>query len=264
MQIEIADLHKSFGPLRIFEGFDLSIAPGEICVIMGRSGTGKSVLQKHLTGLLKPDQGSIKIDGEEITTKREKELFPVRRRFGMIFQNGGMLQSLNVAQNVALPLVETQGCSLAEVMDHVSEKLEMVGLEGREKQSVTTLSGGQQKRVAIARALIQGADCLLFDEPTAGLDPPISKTVDDVIVQMNEKTKATMIVVTHDLVSAFTIADRVCLLHEGKLVEVSAPEDFLESKEKAVQEFLARGIAIPEPRTRRRSAVVTANASPNP
>lgn len=250
MQIDIQDLHKSFGPLRIYSGLNLSIRQGEIFVIMGRSGQGKSVLLKHLTGLLRPDKGRILIDGEDIVPLRERDLNPVRRRFGMIFQHGGMLQSLNVERNVALPLVEVKGANLVEVASRVSEKLALVGMEGREKQSVTTLSGGQQKRVAIARALAQGADCLLFDEPTAGLDPPISKTVDEVILRVNEETGATMIVVTHDLVSAFTVADRVGLLHEGRIIAVGPPAEFLASTDPVVREFLARGVAIPEPRRR--------------
>lgn len=249
MKIEIKNLYKSFGSLKIYQGLDLSIDEGEICVIMGRSGQGKSVLLKHLTGLLQPDSGEIIIDGESIVGRRERDLYETRRRFGMIFQNGGMLQSLNVAQNVALPLVEVSGKSMSSVAGNVAEKLAMVDMKGRENQNVSTLSGGQKKRIAIARALLQGADCFLFDEPTAGLDPPISKTVDDVIMQVNKDTGSTMIVVTHDLVSAFTIADRIHLLHEGRIVDSGTPREILDSDNEITREFLSRGIDVPLPET---------------
>jgi phospholipid/cholesterol/gamma-HCH transport system ATP-binding protein len=244
MRIEIRDLHKSFGSLNVFRGLNLTIEPGEVCVIMGRSGTGKSVLLKHLVGLIKPDKGEILIDGKNMVGYSEKELYPIRMRFGMIFQSGGMLQSLNVAENVALPLTEVRGSDLAATMKKVSEKLEMVGLKGRESQAVTTLSGGQQKRVAIARALVQDADCFLFDEPTAGLDPPISQTVDEVIEQVNRDTDATCIVVTHDLISAFRVGDRLHLLHEGQVAASGTPDEFRKSDHPAVKEFLARGIGF--------------------
>lgn len=247
MRIEINNLYKSFPGLKVYQGVNLTIQEGEICVIMGRSGQGKSVLLKHLTGLLKPDSGEILIDGADISRKKERELFAVRRRFGMIFQNGGMLQSLTVGQNVALPLIEVKGHPMEEVRTKVAEKLEMVGLGGREDQEVGTISGGQRKRVAIARALVQGADCLLFDEPTAGLDPPISKTVDDIIMKVNKETGSTMIVVTHDLVSAFTIADRIHLLHEGRIVDSGTPAEILHSRNEITREFLDRGINVTLP-----------------
>jgi phospholipid/cholesterol/gamma-HCH transport system ATP-binding protein len=246
MRLEIIDLHKSFGDLVIYDGLNLTIEPGEICVIMGRSGQGKSVMLKHLVGLLQPDAGQILIDGRNIVGLTEHELDPIRRRFGMIFQNGGMLQSLNVEENVALPLLEVKGCDRARVMHSVSEKLAMVGMEGKEKQAVTTLSGGQQKRVAIARALIQDADCILFDEPTAGLDPPISQQVDDVIIDVNRQTGATMIVVTHDLITAFRVGHRLHLLGKGRLVASGTPEEFRRNQDPMVREFLSRGVMVGE------------------
>ncbi len=252
MRIEIRNLHKSFGTLKVFTGLNLTIEAGEICVIMGRSGTGKSVLLKHLVGLIQPDSGEILIDGRNIVGLSEKELYPIRIRFGMIFQNGGMLQSLNVADNVGLPLIELRGADRQQVAGKVSEKLALVGLAGRENQAVSTLSGGQQKRVAIARALAQDAQCLLFDEPTAGLDPPISATVDEVIEQVNRDTNATCIVVTHDLISAFTVGTRLHLLHEGKVAESGSPEEFQASKNPIVREFLSRGVGIEDHRTESR------------
>lgn len=241
MRIEIKDLHKSFPGLKVFAGLTLTIEPGEICVILGRSGQGKSVLLKHLVGLLRPDSGSILIDGNDIVPLRELELYPYRMRFGMIFQNGGLLQSLNVEENVALPLLEVRGRDRKATMAKVGEKLKSVDLEGKEGQSVSTLSGGQQKRVAIARALLQDADCLLFDEPTAGLDPVISKTVDEIIQQVNRETGATCIVVTHDLVSALGIATKIYLLDDGKLAFTGTPEELRQSDHPVVKLFLERG-----------------------
>ncbi len=244
MRLEIKGLKKRFGDLVVFDGLDLTIEPGERCVIMGRSGTGKSVLLKHLVGLLQPDEGEILIDGQNIVGLKETELYPIRMRFGMIFQNGGMLHSLNVGENVALPLIEVRGTDPEKTMRKVAQKLEMVGLEGREEQSVTTLSGGQQKRAAIARALVQEADCMLFDEPTSGLDPPISKTVDDIIVDVNERTDATMIVVSHDLVNAFRVGDRLHLLDGGKIVFSGTAQEFRECEHEAVKEYMARGVGV--------------------
>jgi len=244
MRIEIKGLKKSFGKLVVFDGLDLVVEQGEICIIMGRSGTGKSVLLKHLVGLLKPDAGTILIDGEDISALTEKELYPVRRRFGMIFQNGGMLQSLSVGQNVGLPLLEVKGADSAEIKSKVAESLKRVGLEGREDQAVTTISGGQQKRVAIARALVQEAECMLFDEPTAGLDPPISQTVDDIVKEVNQESGCTMIVVTHDLVSAFGIGTRMHLLNEGRIAASGTPEELRKSDNPVVREFLARSMTV--------------------
>lgn len=244
MKLEIKGLEKRFGDLVVFDGLDLTVEPGEIAVIMGRSGQGKSVLLKHLVGLMQPDGGEIQIDGQNIVGMKEKDLYPIRMRFGMIFQNGGMLRSLNVGENVALPLIEVRDTDYEKTMEKVREKMKLVGLEGRENQAVSTLSGGQQKRAAIARALVQDAECLLFDEPTSGLDPPISKTIDDIIKEVNEATGATIIVVSHDLISAFGIGHTLHLLHEGKLVASGSPDDFRNSDNENVREFLARGLSI--------------------
>lgn len=244
MKIEIKNLSKSFGNLSIYTDFNLKIEDGEICVILGRSGSGKSVLLQHLVGLLKPDSGAILIDGQDITRMNEAELRPIRQRFGLIFQNGGMLQSLTLGENIALAQMELKNRLYSELTDEIDEVLEIVGLTGRRDQSINTLSGGQQKRAAIARALMQKADCLLFDEPTAGLDPPISQTVDQIIEEVNQRTKATMIVVTHDLISAFRVGHRLHLLHDGEIVESGTPDQFRQSENKEVIEFLGRGVTI--------------------
>ncbi len=242
MRIVFEDVHKSFGTLQVHKGVSFTIQEGKISVIMGGSGTGKSVLLKEVVGLLKPDSGRILVDNVDVVPLSEKQLHPIRRRIGMIFQSAGLLQSLNVEENIGLPLIESKGTHLSkqEVLELAREKLKIVGLEGFEKKPVSTLSGGQKKRAAIARALAEKDECLLFDEPTAGLDPAMSKTVDDIIVEVNRETGATCVVVTHDLVSAFTIADEIHLLHEGKIVSSGTKEDFQNSDHPVVVAFMER------------------------
>lgn len=244
MQIELKNIRKAFGDLVIYEDLNLTIQPDEITVILGRSGQGKSVMLKHIVGLLQPDAGEILIDGKNIVGLTEKKLYPIRIRIGMIFQGGGLLQSLTVGENVALPMIELKGADRKATMEKVREKLEMVGLSGKENQLVGTLSGGQQKRVAIARALLQDADCLLFDEPTAGLDPPISQTVDDIIKEVSEKTRSTIVIVTHDLTTAFGIGDRLHLMHDGRIAASGTAAEFRQMDNPVVKEFIARGAAV--------------------
>lgn len=240
MEIRLEKLTKRFGPNEVLKGVDLHIQPGQLAVIVGGSGSGKSVLLKHLVGLLRPDSGRVLIDGEDIVGRRERDMGPLRQRFGMIFQGGGMLQSLTVGQNVALPLVELCGFKPGDAMTMVREKLKIVGLEGRENQMPGTLSGGQRKRAAIARALCTKADCFLFDEPTAGLDPIMSENIDEVILETNRSTRATTIVVTHDLISVFTLAQRVFMLWEGHIIFDGTVDEFRNSTHPQVREFLAR------------------------
>lgn len=240
MRIVVENLTKSFGPNEVLKGVSLEVPSGQLAVIVGGSGSGKSVLLKHLVGLLRPNSGRVLIDGEDIAAKREGDLGTLRQRFGMIFQGGGMLQSLTVGQNVALPLVELCGFKPGDAAVMVREKLKVVGLEGRENQMPSTLSGGQRKRAAIARALCTKADCFLFDEPTAGLDPIMSENIDEVIMETNRTTGATTIVVTHDLISVFTLAQRVFMLHDGHIIFDGTVDEFRNSTNKHVREFLAR------------------------
>lgn len=246
MRLKIRNLFKSFGSLNVLRGADMDVEEGEIAVILGRSGVGKSVLLKLLTGLIPADSGSIEIDGEEIVGLTEKELTPFRKRFGMIFQSAGLLASISVGDNVALGLMETTNLSSAEIRKVVAEKLAMVGLEGREGQEPSTLSGGQRKRVAIARALCMKSDCFLLDEPTAGLDPPMASTVDDIVQDINRDTGATCILVTHDLVSAFRLGHRIHMIHEGKFHLSATPAEFRQSEDPVIREFIARELALAE------------------
>ncbi len=255
MHIKVENLHKSFGSLRVLRGIDLEIMPGDLAVIVGGSGSGKSVLLKHLVGLLKPDSGRILVDGDDIVPKTEREMMDLRRRFGMIFQGGGMLQSLTVGENVGLALAELDHQRKRDVNEIVRKKLVQVGLEGRESQMPSTLSGGQRKRAAIARALTTDADCFLFDEPTAGLDPIMSANIDTVISDVNRETKSTTIVVTHDLISVLTIARKIYMLHDGVMIAAGTAEEFRNSKDKRVREFLARDLERDNPR-RAGSAII--------
>ncbi len=246
MRIEIRDLHMAFGELEVLRGVDIEVGSGEIGVILGGSGTGKSVTLKLLLGLMRPDKGSIKLDGQEITALNERELGPIRRRFGVIFQSGGLLQSLTVGQNVGLGLLELTKEDPARIEEMVEDALKTVGLSGRGPQDPSTLSGGQRKRAAIARALTMHSDCLLLDEPTAGLDPPTAVTVDNIIQRVNKEKGATCILVTHDLVSAMRLGTRLHLLHEGRIVFAGTPREFRDSNNPVVEEFLARELSKPE------------------
>lgn len=245
MRIRVRDLHLSFGKLDVLKGVNLDIEPGEVAVILGRSGTGKSVLLKLLLGLYRPDAGTIEIDGTEITKLPESELFEIRRKFGVIFQSGGLLASLTVGENVGLGLMELTQESDGRILDIVKEKLALVNLAGREMQDPSTLSGGQRKRAAVARALTMKSDCLLLDEPTAGLDPPMAATVDEIVEQVNREQKVTCVLVTHDLVSAFALGTKLHLLHEGKVVESGTTEQFKASQHPVVREFLDRDRKAP-------------------
>lgn len=241
MEIKVRDLHKSFDGQHVLRGLSLDIRSGEIAVIVGGSGSGKSVLLKHLIGLLKPDSGEIWIDDENIVRMRERELSAVRRRIGMIFQSGGLLQSYSLGYNVGLALSEHGLATPEEIRGIVGEKLSLVGLGGMEDKMPSTLSGGMRKRAAIARALTLDADALFYDEPTAGLDPPMSQTVDDLIVEMKEKTGCTSVVVTHDLVSVFSIADSIHMLYQGEIVFSGTREEMLNCDDERVRDFLGRG-----------------------
>ncbi len=240
MHIKVENLHKTLGKNKVLDGLSLEIPQGELCVIVGASGTGKSVFLKHLVGLMKPDEGRILIDGEDIVPMPERDLLEVRRRFGMIFQSGGLLQSLSLGDNVGLSLREVHRKKGSDVSTVVAEKLEAVGLGGREDQKPSTLSGGQIKRAAMARALTTGAECLLFDEPTAGLDPLMAKTIDEVISEVNANTGATAVVVTHDLISVFKMADCLHFLDRGRAIYSGSVDAFRNSEDERVRAFLDR------------------------
>ncbi|HRI45969.1 MAG: ABC transporter ATP-binding protein [Ignavibacteriaceae bacterium] len=239
--IEIKNLHKSFGTKKVLSGVNLNIQPGETLVIVGRSGCGKSVMLKHIVGLLSPDEGEVKVEGKIINQLSEKELYQIRRKFGFLFQGAALFDSMSVEENVSLPLVESEnGIKKSEIDKIVAEKLELVGLPGIQKLKPSELSGGMRKRVGLARALATTPDYILYDEPTTGLDPIMSDSIDNLIKDLSEKINVTSIVVTHDMFSVKNVADRVAMMHEGKIYYEGKPDELLNSKDEIIYDFIKR------------------------
>lgn len=236
--IEFRKVGKSFGSQVIYDSLDLSIYRGETLTIVGGSGTGKSVLLKLLLGLLQVDSGEIFFDEKNIVNLSRQELMEMRRKVGMLFQGAALFDSLNVAENIAYPLREHFKYDDEKIKTIVAEKLEMVGLSGIEQKMPATLSGGMKKRVGLARAIATDPEVILYDEPTTGLDPANTLRIDELIRQMQEKLKVTSIVVTHDMQSAFRISDRMALVYDRKIDFVAPVEEFKNSKEENVREFL--------------------------
>lgn len=217
--IKIIDINKSFNSKKVLNDTNLEIEKGRITVIIGRSGEGKSVLIKHIIGLLRPDSGEILLDGQDITKMTERELNEVRRRFGMLFQGAALFDSMTVGENVAFPLREHTEMPEADLKKVVKEKLRKVGLKDIENMMPADLSGGMKKRVGLARAIAMDPEIVLFDEPTTGLDPVMSDNIATLILDTQRDLKTTYIVITHDIPLTYKIADKVAMLHEGKIVE---------------------------------------------
>jgi len=240
MKIKVENLHKAYGENRIHKGVTFEIPSGQKCVIVGGSGVGKSQLIRQIVGLVECDQGKIYLDEQEVTGLSEAKLNPIRQKIGFIFQDGGLLLSLTVGENITLPLREIQKLPKKEIDQKLDDVLKLLDLEGMKDSAVSEISGGQRKRVAIARALVCDVKALFYDEPTAGLDPITARTVDDVINSMNDKTGATTVVVTHDLRSLDAIGERVLMLYDGVIHFDGTPKEFYASEDKAIQEFLDR------------------------
>jgi phospholipid/cholesterol/gamma-HCH transport system ATP-binding protein len=236
--IEIKNIHKAYGNKKVLGGVDLTIETGETMVIIGRSGCGKSVLLKHLVGLIAPDRGSIAIDGTELREIRKRELYTLRRRFGVLFQGAALFDSMTVAENVGLGLKQHSGLSDGEIMAAVTQKLGMVGMAGTEKLTPAELSGGMKKRVGLARALAMEPRYVLYDEPTTGLDPIMADKINDLIVDLQAKLSLTSIAVTHDMVSANKIGDRIAMLHQGRIIFCGTPKQIGECPDERVQQFI--------------------------
>jgi phospholipid/cholesterol/gamma-HCH transport system ATP-binding protein len=215
--IEVRNLRQSIGNQEILRGVDLDVSRGETVVLLGQSGGGKSVFLRHLIGLMRPLSGSIKIEGEEIAHLDERQLEPVRRKIGMLFQDGALFDSMTVFENVAFPLRERGERDEKIIHNKVAYALELVSLQGQEQKMPVNLSGGMRKRAALARAIISEPACILYDEPTAGLDPIVSDTINRLIRRLQSQLRVTSIVVTHDMISTDHIADRVALLREGRI-----------------------------------------------
>ncbi len=242
--ISVRDIRKSFGSQKVLDGIDLEVEKGKITVIIGGSGGGKSVLMKHLIGLLKPDHGEILVDGVEITGLKERQLNEVRKKFGMLFQEAALFDSMSVEENVAFPLKEHTNLSTREIDRIAGEKLRQVGLFGVGEKMPSELSGGMKKRVGLARALALDPEIVLFDEPTSALDPVISLTIEDLIKEAQLRLKKTYVVISHDILGMFRIADKVAMLYGGKIVAFGTPYEIRKSTHPAVQEFL-RATKIP-------------------
>ncbi len=213
--IDLIDVHKSFGKKQVLRGVNLKIPTGECLVILGRSGTGKSVLLKHIVGLIQPDKGTVMVDGLDVNRVSEAKLYEIRRNIGFVFQGGALFDSMDVFNNVALPLIEEGKLGQSEIEDRVMHVLELVELTDAAWLMPSELSGGMRKRVAIARALVAQPQYILYDEPTTGLDPIISERINDLIIALNADVGVTSVVVTHDIHSALRIADRIVLLSGG-------------------------------------------------
>lgn len=238
--IALRGVEKSLGtpPQPILRGVDLDIRAGETLCLIGPSGEGKSVLLKHMIGLLQPDAGSVVVDGIDITAMRERQLIPVRRKIGILFQNGALFDSMTVAENVAFPLAEQGVRDRAEIGARVEEALEVVGLAGHRGKMPIDLSGGMRKRAALARAIISRPRCLLYDEPTAGLDPIATAAIDDLILCLQERYGVTSVVITHHLKSVEAIADRAAFLWKGKVYFAGTPQDLHGSPDPLLRAFI--------------------------
>lgn len=229
---------KSFGDKPVLRGVDLTINTGESIVIIGRSGCGKSVLLKHLIGLIQPDSGNIIIDGEDITQMSESNLYRIRRNFGVLFQGAALFDSMTVRDNVALELEEHTDKPEAEIDEIVAERLRMVGLPDIESLKPAELSGGMKKRVGLARAIAFDPRYVLYDEPTTGLDPIMADIINELIVNLKERLDVTSIIVTHDMVSAYKIADRIVMLHRGVIMYDGTPDDIKKTDNEVVKQFI--------------------------
>jgi len=236
--IVIDSVSKRLGRAQVLRGVTLNVAAGESVVIIGRSGTGKSVLLKHVVGLMEPDQGTVRVEGIDVPSLRGKDLLTLRKRMGMLFQGGALFDSLSVGDNVGLPLREHTNVGETQVGLVVKEKLHLVGLEGVEDMRPSTLSGGMKKRAALARALALNPEIMLYDEPTTGLDPITSDLINRLIRKLQERLKITSIAVTHDMRSAYHIADRIAMLHEGRIHAIGTPAEIQATTDPAVRQFI--------------------------
>jgi phospholipid/cholesterol/gamma-HCH transport system ATP-binding protein len=236
--IQIHDLHKAFGTNQVLKGVDLDVEEGTTVVILGGSGSGKTVLMKHMIRLLKPDRGQVIVDGEDIVGYEGVELSRVRRKFGMVFQAAALFDSMTVYENVSFPLREHSKMKEEEIRATVREKLEMLGLQNVEEKYPADLSGGMRKRVGLARAIVLDPKIVLYDEPTTGLDPITTEYVDQMILDAKRELGVTSVVISHDIASSFKVADKVAFLYDGRIIEEGPPQQLRDSRHPAVHAFL--------------------------
>lgn len=236
--ISIRNLHKTLGTEEVLRGIDLEMHKGETCVILGRSGSGKSVLLKHFVGLMKPTQGEVLIDGEEIANLPERALGAIRKKVGILFQSGALFDSMNVGDNIAFPLREAGMKDPALIAEKVAEALEMVDLAGEEKKMPENLSGGMRKRVGLARTIVGRPAYILFDEPTTGLDPIASDSINHLIRRLQKRLRVTSVVVTHDMKTAYHTADRIAYLYEGRIYFLGTSDELRNSEDPVLRDFV--------------------------
>ncbi|MBK8944342.1 MAG: ABC transporter ATP-binding protein [Ignavibacteriae bacterium] len=239
--IEIKNLHKSFSDKKVLNGINLTIDEGETSVIIGKSGSGKSVLLKHIVGLIFPDEGFVKVGGKIVDPNNEKELYSIRRKFGYLFQGAALFDSMTVGENIALPIIENEyKISKKELDVKIDKMLELVNLPNTTNLKPSELSGGMKKRVGLARALITEPEYILYDEPTTGLDPIMSDSIDELIKNLADQLNVTSIVVTHDMFSVKNVADEIAMVHEGKIYFTGTPDQLLNSDDKIIKDFIHR------------------------
>jgi len=241
--IEIINLNKSFGRQKVLNDLNLDINKGETTVIIGRSGVGKSVLLKHIIGIMSPDTGQVLVDGIDVTRLRGKQVDLFRLKFGMLFQGAALFDSLSVGENVGFSFLEHTKLSKKEIAKHVREALELVGLRGIEDLKPAELSGGMKKRVGLARAICRRPEIVLYDEPTTGVDPVMADAVNELIKELHDRLNVTSICVTHDMTSAYKIAHKIAMLYEGKIIALGTPSEIKNSKNPIVKQFVT-GSAI--------------------
>ena len=239
VMIDVQDLYKSFGGFAVLKGINLQMREGTTTVVLGASGSGKTVLMKHIMGLFKPDHGWVIVDGENISAMGRHELAVFRERMGMVFQSSALFDSMTVGENVAFPLREHSNLSEREIREKVKEKLAVVDLHGVEQKFPAELSGGMRKRVGLARAIVRDPKIVLYDEPTTGLDPLTTESVDEMIIHARERLSVTSVVISHDIGSAFHIADWIAVINEGRIVEEGTPAEVRKTQEPFTRQFLA-------------------------
>ncbi len=241
--IEITGLHKTFNTHKVLDGLNLKIQTGSTCVIIGRSGCGKSVLLKHIVGILRPDQGSVFVEGKEVGKLNEMELNSLRLKIAMVFQGGALFDSMTVGENVGFGLIEHNHIGQKELLERAEESLSLVGLSGIANLMPAELSGGMKKRVALARAICIKPQIILYDEPTTGVDPITADSINELIKSLHDKLKVTSIVVTHDMKSAYKVADRIAMLYQGKIIAEGSSYDIQNSQHPVVHQFV-NGLAV--------------------
>jgi phospholipid/cholesterol/gamma-HCH transport system ATP-binding protein len=236
--IEIRDLHKSFADKKVLQGVDLDIETGQTTTVIGGSGSGKSVLFKHIIGLMKPDAGTILVDGEDITKMKESDLYGMVAKFGLVFQSGALFDSMSVGKNVAFGIHNKKDMTAADLDAVIEHSLNQVGLSDVTHLLPAELSGGMKKRVAIARVIAKKPQIIMFDEPTTGLDPIMADIINDLIIKVTDNKGITSIVITHDMTSAYKISDKIAVLYEGRIIETGSPDEIRKTNNAVVRQFI--------------------------